>query len=457
MKPQEYLSQQRARFLDDLKGWLAIPSISALPAHKPDMQRAADHLVGMLKRAGIDRAEVRPSDFNPVVYAEHLHAPGKPTILVYGHYDVMPVDPLNEWASKPFAAEVRDNFLYGRGSADDKGQIAIVTNAVEALIKTGTPPCNFKFIVEGGEEVGSEGLDKYLAQHQQELACDAVLVSDTGMAGIDKPSLCVGLRGLCYVEVFFNGPATDLHSGSFGGIVENPAIALAHLISQLKDRSGKVLIPGFYDDVRSLTPADRAAIQAAAKTDADLLKSTGAPKLCGEPGFTPTERIWARPTLDVNGIYGGFTGEGAKTVIPAQAAAKISMRLVADQSPDKISELFEKFVNQIAPDTVKVRVSRLHGGFPYLARTDGPAIAAGKQALKEAFGSEPLLEREGGSIPIVVTLAQALKVDVVLMGFGYPDEHSHAPNEHLPLSHFDKGMVAAARFFELAGASLKAR
>jgi len=322
MKLQEYLSQNRSRFLDELKAWIAIPSISALPAHKPDMQRAADHLAGMLKRAGIDRVEVRPSDFNPVVYGEHLRAPGQPTILIYGHYDVMPVDPIAEWTSKPFEAEVRGDFLYGRGSADDKGQIAILTNAVEALLKTGTPPCNFKFIFEGGEEVGSQGLDKYLEQHQQELACDAVLVSDTGMAGIGKPSVCVGLRGLCYVEVFLNGPATDLHSGSFGGIVENPAIALAHLIAQLKDKSGKVLIPGFYDDVRALTPADREAIKAAAKTDADLLKSTGAPKLCGEPGYTPTERIWARPTLDVNGIYGGFTGEGAKTVIPAQAGGR---------------------------------------------------------------------------------------------------------------------------------------
>ncbi|MBN2361986.1 MAG: M20/M25/M40 family metallo-hydrolase, partial [Deltaproteobacteria bacterium] len=310
---------------------------------------------------------------------------------------------------------------------------------------------------EGGEEVGSQGLDKYLEQHVSELACDAVLVSDTGMAGINRPSLCVALRGLCYVELFVNGPTSDLHSGSYGGVVENPAIALARLISQLKDDSGKVLIPGFYDDVRTLGAADRAALQTAAKSDSDLLRSTGAPRLFGEPGFTPTERLGARPTLDVNGIYGGFTGEGAKTVIPAQAAAKISMRLVADQEPKKIGDLFERYVNQIAPDTVKVRVERLHGGHPYLARTDGPAIGAAKQALQEAFDSEPLLEREGGSIPIVVTLAQALKVDVVLMGFGYPDEHSHAPNEHLPLSHFDRGMVAAARFFEIAGSSLAAR
>ncbi len=456
MTPQEYLVEHADRFLEDLKGWLAIPSISALADHKPDMERAAQHLVEMLKARGVQKAETRPTSANPVVYAEHIVDAKLPTLLIYGHYDVMPVDPLDEWSSKPFEAEVRGEMLYGRGTADDKGQVMVHLNATEALLKAGQLPVNLKFIVEGGEEVGSPGLAEYLESHREELACDAVLVSDTPMSGLGEPSVCVGLRGLCYMEIFLTGPTTDLHSGSFGGAVENPASAMAHLLASLKGADGKILIDGFYDDVRELSAADKEAIAKAAPSDQELIEATGSPKLHGEPGFTPTERIWARPSLDINGVWSGFIGEGAKTVIPSLAGAKISMRLVADQDPDKAAELFEAHVRKHAPDTVTLKVVRHHGGWPYLARVDGPVVAAASEALEEVFGKAPQITREGGSIPIVVTLAEKLGVDVLLMGVGYPGECSHAPDEHLPLDHLNRGSLATLRLYQICAEKLKA-
>jgi acetylornithine deacetylase/succinyl-diaminopimelate desuccinylase-like protein len=383
------------------------------------------------------------------VFAEWLGAPGKPTLLVYGHHDVQPVDPLNEWVTPPFEPAVRDGRLWGRGVVDDKGQVFIHVKAIESFLMTaGRLPINLRLIVEGEEEVGSANLDSLMRAHAADLAADFVCVSDTAMFGRGIPSLCVGLRGLSYVEVHVEGPSLDLHSGTFGGGVLNPVNALAKMIASLHDDSGRVTVPGFYDDVVPLTARERAQIAELPFDEAEWLRSTGAPGTWGEAGYSTLERVWARPTLDCCGISGGFQGEGAKTIVPARAMAKLSCRLVPNQEPEEIARKLSEHLSRIAPAGVRVRVTYLHGGGPYLAPTDHPVYDVAKRAFSRAFGRPTVFMREGGSIPFVRTIADATGKPCLLMGFGQPDENAHAPNEWLSLENFHLGIKSAAYLYE---------
>jgi acetylornithine deacetylase/succinyl-diaminopimelate desuccinylase-like protein len=447
-----YVKDQKDRYLSQLSELLRIPSISTDPKHAPDIQRAAGWVRDRLKAAGCARAEIHPTEGHPIVYAEWLGAPGKPTILAYGHYDVQPVDPIELWNTPPFEPTVRDGRIYARGAADDKGQFIIHVNALEAHLKTsGTCPVNVKFLIEGEEEIGSEHLTPFIEAHQEMLACDAVVVSDTAMFAKGVPSICHGLRGLTYLQVDVRGTDRDLHSGTFGGAVINPAFALAHLIAQLKDARGKIKVPGFYDRVRKLTAAERKGFRTLPHSDARYKKAIGAPDLFGEPGFTTLERTWARPTLEVNGIWGGFTGDGAKTVIPAEAHAKISCRLVPHQTPKEIARKVESYLKKIAPKSVKVKVKELHGGEAWLAETDHPALQAASRAVKRSFGRTPVFMREGGSIPVIATFDKKLRVPAVLLGIGLHDDNLHAPNEKMDLDNFFRGNEAAAFLMEELG------
>jgi acetylornithine deacetylase/succinyl-diaminopimelate desuccinylase-like protein len=430
--------------------WVKIPSISSSPEHAADVLASAEHLVRELERTRPDRVEVLPTGGHPAVFSEWRHAPDKPTLLVYGHHDVQPVDPLDAWQSPPFEPEVREGQLYGRGTVDDKGQVFIHAKAIEAFVETGQRrlPMNVKLLVEGEEEIGSQHLADLLRDHADLFAADYVCVSDTAMYGRGIPSLCVGLRGLAYFEVVLRGPAADVHSGSFGGGIANPANQLARLISSLQDESGRVSIPGFYDDVRDLRPADRSEIAALPHDDAAWLRASGAKSAVGEKGYSTLERIWARPSLDVCGLTSGFQGPGSKTIIPARASAKVSLRLVPDQDPDEIARLFEAHVRRIAPPGVDVEVEYLSGGHPYLAPTNHPVYAAAKRAFSKAFGKETVFIREGGSIPFVRTIADMTGKPCLLMGFGQPDENSHAPNERLVLENFYLGIKAAAYLYD---------
>ncbi|MEW6747300.1 MAG: dipeptidase, partial [Planctomycetota bacterium] len=444
-----YIRENRDRHLEQLVEFLRIPSISTDPEKKAAVEEAARWTRDHLQAAGCTRAEIFPTPKHPVVYAEWCGAPGKPTILIYGHYDVQPVDPVNLWTTPPFEPAVRDGRLYARGAADDKGQLSIHMNALEAHIKTsGQCPVNVKFLIEGEEEIGSPNLESFIAANQALLACDAVVVSDTSMFAKGVPSICNGLRGLVYLQIDAVGTNSDLHSGSFGGAVVNPAMALAQLLAGLKDARGRIRIPGFYDKVRKLTAAERKAFASLPHSDAKFKRQIGAPELFGEAGFSTLERLWARPTLEVNGIWAGFTGEGAKTVIPAEAHAKISMRLVPDQQPKEIERLAIRHITKIAPKSIKVSVKSLHGGEAWLAPSDHPMLQAAHAALKRAFGKAPVFTREGGSIPIIATFDRILKVPAVLMGIGLPDDSAHAPNEKLDLDNFYKGIDAAAYLME---------
>jgi acetylornithine deacetylase/succinyl-diaminopimelate desuccinylase-like protein len=405
-----------------------------------------------LLQAGCSRAEIHPTEGHPIVYGEWLGAPGKPTILVYGHYDVQPVDPVEQWKTPPFEPTVRDGRIYARGAADDKGQFIIHVNALEAHLRTsGICPVNVKFLIEGEEEIGSEHLTSFILANKPLLACNAVVVSDTAMFAKGVPSICHGLRGLTYLQVDLRGSDTDLHSGTFGGAVINPAFALVHMLAQLKDGKGKIRVPGFYDRVRKLTAAERGAFAKLPHSDAKYKKSVGAPELFGEAGFTTLERTWARPTLEINGIWGGFTGEGAKTVIPAEAHAKISCRLVPNQAPREIGRKVESYLKKIAPKSVRVKVRELHGGEAWLAETGHPALQAASRAVKRAFGKTPVFMREGGSIPVIASFDKLLRVPAVLLGIGLHDDNLHAPNEKLDLENFYKGNVAAALLMEELG------
>ena len=444
-----FIDAHRDRFVRELIEWVRIPSISSDVAHAADVGRGAEHLRAELRRLGAGRAEIWPTPGHPSVFAEWLHAPGKPTLLVYGHHDVQPVDPLGEWTSPPFEPAVRDGRLYGRGTVDDKGQVYIHAKAIEAFVATaGRLPINVKLIVEGEEEIGSGHLDALLRARPADLAADFVCVSDTAMFGRGIPSLCVGLRGLAYLEVVVDGPRGDLHSGSFGGGVANPVNALAKMIGSLHDEAGRVTVPGFYDDVVPLTPAERAAIAALPFDEAAWLQATGAPAPAGERGYSTLERVWARPTLDCCGIQGGFQGEGAKTIIPATARAKVSCRLVPHQEPDDITRKLVEHLERIAPPGVRVRVAPLHGGRPYLAPTDHPIYDLARRAFSKAFGRETVFIREGGSIPFVRTIADATGKPCLLMGFGQPDENSHAPNEWLDLENYHLGIKSAAYLYD---------
>ena len=445
----DFINVNREKYLDELKALLAIPSISALPEHAGDVKRCAEWCADEMRRIGLQNVRLIATPGNPVVYGDWLGAPGAPTSLFYGHYDVQPVDPLNLWESPPFEATIRDGEIYARGSADDKGQVFMHFKAVEAHLKqNGRLPVNMKFILEGEEEVGSVNLDDFVHAHKGDLHADVVVISDSGMFARGVPSMCYGLRGLVYFQLDLRGSSTDLHSGSFGGAVANPAFVLAQIIAQMKDRGGRIKIPGFYDDVRPLEEWERRAWSQLPFNEKQYKKNFGIPKLFGETGYTTLERTWARPTFEVNGLLSGFTGEGAKTVLPAVSMAKVSMRLVPNQDPDKIAALFEAYVRKIAPKTVELKITRMHGGKPWMTSFDNPFVQAAGRAIERGFGRPPVFTREGGSIPVVSTFQEELGVPSVLFGVGLPDENAHAPNEKLDVSNFHNGIIASAYLYD---------
>jgi acetylornithine deacetylase/succinyl-diaminopimelate desuccinylase-like protein len=445
----DFINVNRERYLDELKAFLAIPSISALPQHAGDVKRCADWCADEMRRIGLQNVRLVDTPGNPVVYGDWLGAPGAPTLLFYGHYDVQPVDPLELWESPPFEATVRDGEIYARGSADDKGQVFMHFKAVEAHLKqNGKLPLNIKMILEGEEEVGSVNLDNFIRDHKSELGADVVVISDSPMFARGVPSICYGLRGLVYFQIDLRGSSTDLHSGSFGGAVVNPAFALSQILAQMKDRSGRIKIPGFYDDVVALQDEERQAWASLPFNEKSYRKDFGIPKVFGETGYSTLERTWARPTFEVNGLLSGFTGEGAKTVLPAVAMAKVSMRLVPNQTPDKIAELFEAHLRDVAPKTVELKITRMHGGKPWMTSYDNPYVQAAGRAIERGFGRKPVFTREGGSIPVVSTFQEELGLPSVLFGVGLPDENAHAPNEKLDVANFHGGVISAAYLYE---------
>lgn len=447
-KIQTYINDNRERFISELFDLLRIPSISAQSEHKEDMIRCAEHLAVALMNAGADRAEVMPTAGNPVVFAEKIVSPSAKTVLVYGHYDVMPVDPREEWRTEPFEPQIKDNRIWGRGADDDKGQSFMHIKAFEAMCATDSLPCNVKFMLEGEEEIGSASLYGFCEQYKNMLKADIILVSDTSMISMDTPSITCGLRGLTYMEVEVTGPNKDLHSGLFGGAVANPANVLARLVASLTDDNGHITIPGFYDKVRNLTDAERKAFNEAPFSLDDYKSALDIDDVAGESGFTTIERTGIRPSLDVNGIWGGYTEEGTKTVIPARASAKISMRLVPNQDFEEIAELFEKHFRAIAPKSVKVDVRFLHGGAPYVAPTDMPAYKAAERAIEESFGKKPLPFYSGGSIPIISGFERILGIKSLLLGFGLAEDAIHSPNESYGLEQFDKGLRTIPLFYK---------
>ena len=450
----DFINTNRDRFVDELKNYLAIPSISALPQHQPDVRRCAEWTADEMRRIGMQNVRLIETPGNPVVYGDWLGAEGAPTILFYGHYDVQPVDPLNLWESPPFEATVRDGEIYARGAADDKGQVFMHFKAIEAHLKqNGRLPVNLRVILEGEEEVGSANLDNFVKGHKDELAADVVVISDSTMFDRGVPSITYGLRGLVYFQIDLRGTKSDLHSGSFGGAVANPAMVLSQILAQMKDKGGRIKVPGFYDDVRALRDEERAEFKKLPFNETRYRKDLGAPKLFGESGYTTLERVWARPTFEVNGLLSGFTGEGAKTVIPAVAMAKVSMRLVPDQDPDKIAQLFEAYVAKVAPKTVETRVTRMHGGKPWMTEFDNRFVQAAGRAIEKGFGKAPVFNREGGSIPVVATFQEILGLPSVLFGVGLPDENAHAPNEKLDLGNFHGGIIASAYLYDEVGGS----
>lgn len=448
-----FIDKNKERYITELKELLKYPSISTNPENKKDVQECAEYIKGLLDKMGMEHTAVYPTDGHPVVYADWLKAGAdKPTVLIYGHYDVQPVDPIDLWTSPPFEAEVRGENIYARGSADDKGQVFIHMKAIEAhLTQNGSLPVNIKLLIEGEEEIGSVNLGKFIEQHTELLKCDVIVISDTSMFSKELPALGYALRGLCYMQVDVTGPNRDLHSGQYGGSVGNPINILAEMISKMMDENGKILIDGFYDDVLPLSKEEKENFEKLPFDDKEYAKGLEVDELKGEKGYSTLERIWARPTLDCNGIWGGFTGEGAKTVLPSKASAKISMRLVPNQEPDKIAQLFVDFVKKIAPKSVKVDVYGQHHGKPWISPIDSKWNKAAIKALKQGFGKEPVFMREGGSIPIVFTLEEHLNAPTVLLGFGLPDENAHSPDEHLNLNNFQNGIITASIFYnELA-------
>jgi acetylornithine deacetylase/succinyl-diaminopimelate desuccinylase-like protein len=446
---EDYCQANRQRQLDWLIEYVRIPSISSSPEHKHEVRRCGEWTVREMERIGLRNGQLLETGGHPAAYAEWLEAPGAPTVVVYGHYDVQPVDPLELWESRPFEPAIRDGELYGRGTVDDKGQVLMHWAAIEALLQTeGRLPVNLKFLVEGEEEIGSPNLDGFIESHLDLLKADVAVISDTAMYGRGMPSLCYGLRGLAYFQIDVQGPNSDLHSGSFGGAVANPCNALADMLARLKDEHGRVLIPGFYDDVRPLPAEERTELAKLPFDEAAYRTEIGVDALTGEEGYSPLERLWARPTLDVNGMWGGYQGPGAKTIIPAEAHAKVSCRLVPDQDPAKIAQLFERYLRDIAPRGVRVSVQNLHGGRPSITPIDHPATLAAKRALQRAFRKDVVFMREGGSIPVVATFDALLHVPTVLLGVGLPDEHAHAPNERLNLDNFYRGILAAAYLWQ---------
>jgi acetylornithine deacetylase/succinyl-diaminopimelate desuccinylase-like protein len=454
----DFINVNRDRYLEELKAFLAIPSISALPQHADDVKRCANWCADEMRRIGMGNVKLVDTPGNPVVYGDWLGAPDAPTILFYGHYDVQPVDPLELWESPPFEATIRDGEIYARGSADDKGQVFMHFKAIEAHLKqNGKLPVNMKIILEGEEEVGSVNLDNFIREHKSELGADVVVISDSPMFARGVPSICYGLRGLVYFQIDLRGSNTDLHSGSFGGAVANPAFALSQILAQMKDRSGRIKIPGFYDDVVALQEEERKAWATLPFNEKAYRKDFGIPKVFGETGYTTLERTWARPTFEVNGLLSGFTGEGAKTVLPAVAMAKVSMRLVPNHTPDKIAALFEAHLHDVTPKTMELKITRMHGGKPWMTSYDNPFVQAAGRAIERGFGRKPVFTREGGSIPVVSTFQEELGLPSVLFGVGLPDENAHAPNEKLDVANFHGGIISSAFLYEEIAQGLEAR
>ncbi|MEA3447461.1 MAG: dipeptidase [Bacteroidota bacterium] len=445
---KNYIEQNKERFLDELFGLIRIQSISSEKEHKDDMVKCAEHWKQLLLEAGADKAEVSPSQGNPVVYGEKIIDPAKPTVLVYGHYDVMPVDPIEKWNTEPFEPVVKDDIIWARGADDDKGQSFMHAKAFEFMVKNDKLPCNVKFMIEGEEEIGSPSLGPWCEEHKDMLDADIILVSDTGMIAQDIPSITTGLRGLAYWEVEVQGPDHDLHSGLFGGAVANPINILSEMIASLTDKDNKITIPGFYDDVLEVSEKERAKLAEAPFDKEEYKKAIDVDELHGEKEFTTMERTGIRPSLDVCGIWGGYTGEGAKTVLPSTAYAKISTRLVPDQDYKKISKIFEDHFKSIAPKSVKVKVKTLHGGYAYVCPIELPAYQAAEKAFAKAFGKEPVPVRSGGSIPIISTFEKVLDTKSILMGFGLESDAIHSPNENYPLFNFYKGIETLTYFYD---------
>lgn len=444
-----YINERKEEYIEELKEFLRIPSISTNPENKKDVRDCAVYVEKQLKEIGLENVKIYETAGHPVVYGDWLNAgKDKTTILIYGHYDVQPVDPIELWTDPPFEPAIRGDNIYARGSADDKGQVFIHMKSIQAhLVNNKSLPVNIKFLIEGEEEIGSENLDTFINDNKKLLECETVVISDTSMFDYEVPTISYGLRGLAYMQVDVTGPNRDLHSGSFGGAVDNPINALAHIICKLKNDSGKILIDGFYDDVLKLTEQERLEYSKLPFDEKKYMEGLEIEEVFGEEGFTTLERASGRPTLDCNGIWGGFQGEGAKTVLPSKASAKISMRLVPNQEPEKIEKLFTDFVNKIAPKSVKVVVKSLHGGKGAITPIDSPAIKAAVEALKKGFGKEPVFAREGGSIPVVNTFKELLNSPTVLLGFGLPDENAHSPDEHLNLNNFHRGILSIAHYF----------
>ncbi len=445
----KYVKSNKKEYLEELKDYLRIPSISTLESNKKDIEKCSKFVASKLKEAGMDGIKIISTDGHPLVYAEWMKAPGKPTVLVYGHYDVQPVDPLELWNNNPFEPVVKGGKIFARGADDNKGQNFVHIKSVEAYLKVkGELPVNVKFLIEGEEEIGSMSLEKFIKKNKKLLKCDTVLISDTSMYAPGIPTINYGLRGLAYMEIEVTGPNRDLHSGSFGGGIANPINELAKIISKLQDKNGKVTIPEFYKDVKVLTKKERENYKKLKFSDADLMKEYGVKELQGEKGYSTLERFSGRPSLDCNGIIGGFTGEGAKTVLPSKASAKISMRLVPNQKPNEIAKLFIKHVKQLAPKSIKINVKALHGGLPIVMPLDNKAIEAASKAVSKAFGKETVYTREGGSIPIVVEFSKQLNAPVVLMGLGLETDNIHSPNEHFPIKNFELGILSSIYFLD---------
>jgi acetylornithine deacetylase/succinyl-diaminopimelate desuccinylase-like protein len=450
-----YFEQHRAAFLDGLLSLLRIPSVSTDPNHAADIRRAAQFVLDDLRRSGMENAAfIEAPGRHPLVYADWLHAPGKPTLLLYGHYDVQPPDPLEEWTSPPFDPAIRNGNIYARGACDDKGQTFILLKAIEGFLKsTGSLPINIRVLIEGEEEVGGEHIEAFVAANPARLKADAALVCDTEMFAAEIPTICVGLRGIVYGELIVNGARTDLHSGVYGGAAPNPIQAIAEILAALKDRSGRIQIPHFYDRIRPPSPAERAAWSTLPFNEAEYLdKEIGAPSLAGDPAIPVLERTWAQPTLEVHGIRGGFVGEGAKTVIPARAVAKVSMRLVADQDPAEATRQLQDSIAAVCPNGVRAEFKSIHGAKPSLTDPSSPFIQAAARAMTEVFSRDTVYIRSGGSIPIVGLFQDHLGIPSVMMGFGLPDDNLHAPNEKFHIPNFYRGIESVARYWQLLGA-----
>ena len=446
-----YAQQHRKETLENLQALLRIPSISTLPEHKPDMQRAADWLVDQLTGLGLNARRIATAGGPDIVYADWLNAgPGKPTLLVYGHYDVQPADPLDEWQTPPFEPTVKENNIFGRGTSDNKGQLYTHVAAAAAYMRAaGRLPLNIKFLLEGEEECGSPHLGEFVRAHQELLKTDAAVISDTPIVDPETPALITGVRGLVYMEVFMRGSRRDLHSGGYGGVVENPLNAMVRLLASLHDASGRVTITDFYDKVRLPTPVEREALENDTINQEKILAETGAPQLWGEAGYTVAERIGIRPTLDIHGIKGGFIGSGQKTVIPATASAKVSMRIVPDQDGEEIARLFTEHILRLAPPTMEVSVQKLAAADSAVIDMLAPAVEAGAKAYEQGFGRRPVYVREGGTLPVVSMFHQVLHAPVVMMGFGLPDDALHAPNEKFYLPNFYRGIETAIHYYDI--------